>query len=396
MTVSDRWLLPDGVDELLPQNARVVEQLRRRLLDNISNWGYELISPPMIEFLESLLTGTGNDLNLQTLKVTDQLSGRLMGVRADITPQAARIDAHSLRQQGVTRLCYADAVIHARPAHLLTNRCPMQIGCELFGEASLVADVEVISLMLDTLKLAGLEKVHVDLAHVGIYRGLISEGGFERDTEAAIFDAIRRKSIPELEALLSGDTGNARVAKMLLQLTNASGGIEAVKNLKAIVEGASVEVLNAVEQLELITGQLQQRFPNIVLGFDFCELRGYNYHTGLVFAAYYPGYGHSVAKGGRYDAIGKEFGSERPATGFSADLKILAMLTSPDGADSKKGILAPFSNDLALWDTIERLRKTEKVVQSLSVEGVSHDEAAKLGCDRALVNENETWVVKPV
>jgi len=196
MTVSDRWLLPDGVDELLPRGARVVEQLRRRLLDNISNWGYELITPPMIEYIESLLTGTGNDLDLQTFKVTDQLSGRLMGVRADITPQAARIDAHCLRHQGVTRLCYADAVLHTRPAHLLTNRCPIQIGCELFGESSLSADVEIISLMLDTLELSGLEKIHVDLAHVGIYRGLIAESGLDEDTERAVFDALRRKSIP--------------------------------------------------------------------------------------------------------------------------------------------------------------------------------------------------------
>ncbi|MFD2231510.1 ATP phosphoribosyltransferase regulatory subunit [Alkalimarinus sediminis] len=395
MTVSDRWLLPDGVDELLPPNARVVEQLRRRLLDNISNWGYELITPPMIEFLESLLTGTGNDLNLQTLKVTDQLSGRLMGIRADITPQAARIDAHCLRQKGVTRLCYADAVIHARPAHLLTNRCPIQLGCELFGEASLAADIEVISLMLDTLKLAGLEKVHVDLSHVGIYRGLISKAGFERDTESAIFDAIRRKSIPELDELLSGTVGDVSIAKMLLQLANASGGVDAIKQIKSIVAGASSDVLNAVEQLESICDQLQQRYPNVELGFDFCELRGYNYHTGLVFAAYYNGYGHAVAQGGRYDAIGKEFGSERSATGFSADLKILATLASPDGIENKKGILAPFSDDNTLWDAIEQLRRSEKVVQSLSVEGEKSD-AVKLGCDRELVKENGSWVVKPI
>ena len=395
MTVSDRWLLPDGVDELLPSNARVVEQLRRRLLDNISNWGYELITPPMIEFLESLLTGTGNDLDLQTLKVTDQLSGRLMGIRADITPQAARIDAHCLRQKGVTRLCYADAVIHARPAHLLTNRCPIQVGCELFGEASLAADIEIISLMLDTLNLAGLEKVHVDLSHVGIYRGLISEAGFERDTERAIFDAIRRKSIPELDELLSGAVGNASIAKMLLQLANASGGIEAIKGIRSIVAGASTDVLNAVEQLESMCDQLQQRYPHVELGFDFCELRGYNYHTGLVFAAYYSGYGHAIAQGGRYDAIGKEFGSERSATGFSADLKILATLVSPDGMGNKKGIYAPFSDDIALWDTIDRLRKSEKVVQSLSADG-GRDSAAKLGCDRELVKENTNWVVKPI
>lgn len=395
MTVSDRWLLPDGVDELLPPGARVVEQLRRRLLDNISNWGYELITPPMIEYLESLLTGTGNDLNLQTFKVTDQLSGRLMGVRADITPQAARIDAHCLRQQGITRLCYADAVIHTRPAHLLTNRCPIQIGCELFGEPSLSADVEVISLMLDTLNLAGLEKVHVDLAHVGIYRGLIAKAGLNFETEQAVFDALRRKSMPELEELLPDDAGHADVTRMLRQMANAAGGIDAIQKIKTIVAGASDEVIKSVEQLEAICQQLLQRYPNIELGFDFCELRGYNYHTGLVFAAYYPGYGHAVAQGGRYDAIGKEFGSARSATGFSADLKILASLVAPEGAPQPLGILAPMAGDDTLWEAISLLRKSERVVQQLS-DAVGRDSAAELKCDRQLVQEDGCWVVRPI
>ena len=398
MTVSDRWLLPDGVDELLPPGARVVEQLRRRLLDNISNWGYELITPPMIEYLESLLTGTGNDLDLQTFKVTDQLSGRLMGVRADITPQAARIDAHCLRHRGVTRLCYADAVLHTRPAHLLTNRCPIQIGCELFGEPSLSADVEVISLMLDTLKLTGLEKVHVDLAHVGIYRGLIADAGLSADAERAVFDALRRKSIPELDELLSDESANTQVTRMLRDMANAAGGIDAIMNIKSIVAGASEEVLGAVDQLERICAQLQQRYPNIELGFDFCELRGYNYHTGLVFSAYYAGFGHAVAQGGRYNAIGTDFGSDRPATGFSADLKILASLVSPNGAESPKGILAPCDDDPSLWDAISSLRQTERVVQMLSYKeqsgGSLPNSGVEFECDRQLVKENDGWVVK--
>ena len=393
MTVSDRWLLPDGVDELLPRGARVVEQLRRRLLDNISNWGYELITPPMIEYIESLLTGTGNDLDLQTFKVTDQLSGRLMGVRADITPQAARIDAHCLRHQGVTRLCYADAVLHTRPAHLLTNRCPIQIGCELFGESSLSADVEIISLMLDTLELSGLEKIHVDLAHVGIYRGLIAESGLDEDTERAVFDALRRKSIPELDELLLGDSANPKITGMLREMANAAGGIDAIMNIKSIVAGASEEVLDAVGQLERICNQLQQRYPNIELGFDFCELRGYNYHTGLVFSAYYSGFGQAVAQGGRYNAIGTEFGSDRPATGFSADLKILASLVSPNGAELPKGILAPCGDDQSLWEAISLLRETERVVQLLS-DGSLPDSGAEFECDRQLVKENDSWVVK--
>ncbi len=226
MTVSDRWLLPDGgVEDILPPLAGRIESLRRDVMDTCQRWGgYQLVIPPLIEYLESLFTGTGHDLELQTFKLTDQLTGRMMGVRADMTPpQAARIDAHTLGQDGITRLCYAGHVLHTRPRHMLTGRTPIQAGCELFGSGSEAADMEVISLMLETLRVAGLPRLHLDLAHVSIYESLVSDAGFDRDTEAAVFDAMARKSVPELDRLL-GECVPGSAGFRLRQLARVSGG----------------------------------------------------------------------------------------------------------------------------------------------------------------------------
>lgn len=227
MTVSDRWLLPDGVEDILPPLAGRIESLRRDVMDTCQRWGYQLVIPPLIEYLESLFTGTGHDLELQTFKLTDQLTGRMMGVRADMTPQAARIDAHTLGQDGITRLCYAGHVLHTRPRHMLTGRTPIQAGCELFGSGSEAADMEVISLMLETLRVAGLPRLHLDLAHVSIYESLVSDAGFDRDTEAAVFDAMARKSVPELDRLL-GDCVPGSAGCRLRQLARVSGGVESL------------------------------------------------------------------------------------------------------------------------------------------------------------------------
>lgn len=325
MTVSDRWLLPDGVEDILPPLAGQIESLRRDVMDTCQRWGYQLVIPPLIEYLESLFTGTGHDLELQTFKLTDQLTGRMMGVRADMTPQAARIDAHTLGQEGITRLCYAGHVLHTRPRHMLTGRTPIQAGCELFGSESEAADMEVISLMLEALRVAGLSRVHLDLAHVSIFQSLIGAGDFDRDTRAAIFDAVGRKSVPELEELL-GDCPADSAGGRLLRLVPVSGGPEALAQARTILQGASEALDKALEKLDRVSEMLVRDFPEVSFGFDFCELRGYNYHTGLVFAAYVPGHGDAVAKGGRYDAIGQDFGRARPATGFSLDIRALVAL----------------------------------------------------------------------
>ncbi|MFV8570423.1 ATP phosphoribosyltransferase regulatory subunit [Marinobacter sp. SBS5] len=390
MTVSDRWLLPDGVEDILPPLAGRIESLRRDVMDTCQRWGYQLVIPPLIEYLESLFTGTGHDLELQTFKLTDQLTGRMMGVRADMTPQAARIDAHTLGQEGITRLCYAGHVLHTRPRHMLTGRTPIQAGCELFGSTSEAADLEIISLMLEALRVAGLPRVHLDLAHVSIYESLIASSGFDKDTEAAVFDAMARKSVPELDRLL-GDCEAGSSGALLRELARVSGGVEALEQARVILGGASEALDAALDKLSRVVEMLSRDFPEVSLGFDFCELRGYNYHTGLVFAAYVPGHGDSVAKGGRYDAIGSDFGRARPATGFSLDIRALVALG--ERVHHRSGaVWAPAVEDAALEGVISGLRMTETVIRQLP--GDEPADPALQGCDRQLVKKDGQWVVE--
>ena len=392
MTDSDRWLLPDGVEDILPPLAGQIETLRRSVMDTCQRWGYQLVIPPLIEYLESLFTGTGHDLALQTFKLTDQLTGRMMGVRADMTPQAARIDAHTLRQEGVTRLCYAGHVLNTRPQHMLAGRTPIQAGCELFGSASEAADREIISLMLEVLRVAGLPRVHLDMAHVGIYQALIREARFDKDTESAIFDAMRRKSVPELDILL-GDCEEGTPKARLKALARISGGRAALDQARAALSGASGEVTEALDQLERMADMLAEHYPEVTTGFDFCELRGYNYHTGLVFSAYCRGHGEAVAKGGRYDAIGQDFGRARPATGFSIDVRALVALAETR-AHRSGAIWAPAQTDPALAGVISGLRLTETVIQALPDDTVT--DPRQRGCDRQLVSQDGQWVVQPL
>ncbi len=392
MTVSDRWLLPDGVEDILPPLAGRIESLRRDVMDTCQRWGYQLVIPPLIEYLDSLFTGTGHDLELQTFKLTDQINGRMMGIRADMTPQAARIDAHTLRRDGVTRLCYAGHVLHTRPRHLLTGRTPIQAGCELFGSASEASDLEVISLMLETLRVAGLSRVHLDLAHVAIYQSLIAEAAFSELTEAAIFDAMRRKSLPELNTLLEEHAPGTPGAR-LRELAAITGGVEALEQARVVLNNASTTVSSALGQLERLAAVLMQTYPEISIGFDFCELRGYNYHTGLVFGAYVPGHGEAVGKGGRYDSIGREFGRARPATGFSLDVRALVAL-SERVTEVPGAIWAPMNDDVRLASVVSGLRRADTVVQALPEDNET-DPAAR-GCDRILVRRNEQWVVETI
>ncbi|MFO7787098.1 MAG: ATP phosphoribosyltransferase regulatory subunit [Halospina sp.] len=392
MSTSDRWLLPDGVADVLPPRAQKVEALRRELMDTYRRWGYELIIPPMIEYLQSLLTGTGNDLDLQTFKLTDQLTGRMMGVRADMTPQAARMDAHSLRRPGVTRLCYAGHVFHARPSSMLASRTPLQVGCELFGSRSSAADQEIIDLMLDTLTAAGVDTVHLDIAHVGIFQCLAEEAALGGDLEQRVFDALRRRSIPELDELLgTAEAGSARA--MLRELGRLSGGEGVPDAARQRLAGAPAPVLEAIDQLEQTAARVRERHPGVAVGFDFSELRGYNYHTGLVFAAYTPGQEEALAQGGRYDAVGEDFGRARPATGFSADLNRLLEAGRRAFGASGGAILAPAGTDAALRRRISELRQNDTVIQQLDDEA---GDGIPPGCDRQLVLRDGDWQVEPL
>jgi len=390
---SNRWLLPEGIEEVLPQQARQLEAMRRSLLDLFQSWGYDLVMPPFIEYIESLLTGTGNDLDLQTFKLTDQLTGRMMGVRADMTPQVARIDAHHLKSSAPTRLCYLGTVLHTRPGGFAGSRSLLQVGAELFGHAGIESDVEVLSLMVQTLKQTGVENLYLDLGHVGIYRGLVEQAGLEPEQEAILFDALQRKARPEITELLNEWSLPKAVADMLTRLTDLNGDDSVLSEARSVLKKASRPVQAALKNLQQIAVLLQQRLPDLKLNYDLAELRGYHYHTGAVFAAYVPGRGQAIAQGGRYDGIGRAFGLSRPATGFSTDLRILAVLAQQsDGICA--GILAPANGDADLQSVVQQLRAAgERVIFELSGQ---QGDAAALGCDRQLVKNTQGWEVKPV
>ena len=322
MTDVDRWLLPDGIEELLPPQAAKLEATRRRLLDKFETWGYELVVTPMVEFLDSLLTGTGSDLDLKTFKVTDQVSGRSMGIRADITPQVARMDAHSLQRDGESRLCYVGTVLHAKADNMLASRTPLSIGAELFGDTSSGGDLEIVSLMLDSVASVSNQPLHVELGDVGIYRSLVADAGLDPIDEQALFDKIQGKALPDLAILLSELNIEDKLAELLIVLPTLCGGESVIEQGKAIFKNYP-DVLERIDNLEVIANRLRSRIKQVQLNFDISELRGYNYHTGIVFAAYLAHSGVRVAKGGRYDDVGRVFGRARGATGFDIDLKTL-------------------------------------------------------------------------
>lgn len=390
MTLSDRWLLPEGIEELLPPAARRLEQLRRALLDLYDRWGYELVIPPLVEFIESLLIGTGHDLELQTCKLIDQVSGRLLGIRADMTPQVARIDAHPLQRSEPTRLCYLGTVLRTRGDSLGGSRSPCQAGVELYGHAGLESDLEVLSLMLETLAVAGLDNVHLDLGHVAIFRGLVRQTPLSLEQENALFAALQRKAVPEVVELLAA-TGLSDAQQALFRaLAELNGTAEVLAAAGERLADGGDEVQQALADLRYLADALQRRWPALPVSFDLAELRGYRYHTGVVFAAYVPGHGQEVARGGRYDNIGQVFGGARPATGFSTDLHTLLAL-GPPAPPSPPAIYAPADDDPALEAYIQALRgRGQRVIRALP--GAAGT-AAVLGCDRVLVHRRDGWEV---
>lgn len=320
------WMLPDGVEESLPEVAWRIEGLRRRLLDHYREHRYELILPPLIEHLDTLLTGVGSDLEGKTFKLTDPSGGRLLGLRADMTPQAARIAARHFANVPVVRFCYLGTVLHTRPDSLGGSRAPRQAGCEIFGEPGLGADLEILRLMLDTLRLAGVGAAHVDLGHVGIYRTLASKLGLEADDENAMFDILQRKSQPDLREFAQARRLPDAAARGLSALMDLNGDVTVLARARQMLDTREPVIAEALAALDRAAAELQRLAPGTPLHVDLGELRGYRYHTGLVFAAFVPGHGRDVARGGRYDGVGAEFGAARAATGFSADVNELLRL----------------------------------------------------------------------
>lgn len=388
MTLRERWLLPEGVDEVLPPHAAVLEQLCREVIDLYATWGYELVIPPLIEYLDSLLTGS--DLDIQTFKLTDQLTGRLMGLRADTTPQVARIDAHKLQRSTPTRLCYLGTVVHTRPEATGDSRCPLQVGAELYGHSGVESDAEVLCLMLETLKLIGQHKPYVDLGHMRIVRALVADAGLDTDQTIQLFDVMQRKAAVELDSLLADWSLKPQQVTAIRSLIDLNGGIGVLAEARETLRNCGEAVIAAIDELEQLVDIVSQRYPDVSFYIDPAELRGYHYHTGVMFAAYVEGHGAGVAYGGRYDDIGKSFGNARPATGFSVDLKRLLSLHTEDQRPPL-GILAPWSNDEALIRKVVELRQQgERVVTQLPGAESSADE---LDCDREIVNQNGQWQV---
>lgn len=386
MTMVDHWQLPDGVEEILPAQAETVERLRRTLLDLYRSWGYRLVIPPLVEFTESLLVGLGEDLDLLTFKLTDQLSGRTLGIRADITPQVARIDAHSLAEEGVTRLCYAGSTLHTRPKSLLASRSPIQLGAELYGDDSPGADVEIVRLMLATLETAGLTGITLDLGHVGIYEAVLVKAGLSDEQEKTVFDALQRKSVPDLELALEGVDQD--IAGLIVALVDLHGDASVLEKARRLFSASVPDALDGVQALEEIANDLRRQMPGLDIYFDLAELRGYHYHTGLVYAAYVAGNGQALANGGRYNDVGAVFGRARPATGFAADLK--ALVAQVASATNAGAISMPDADEEALNLLVSELRAAGEVV----INCLSGDPDPR--CDREIVEVDGQWRVRPL
>lgn len=369
----------------MPPEAAHLEDLRRRLLDAFGSHGYELVMPPLLEYVESLLTGSGHDLDLRTFKLVDQLSGRSMGLRADITPQVARIDAHLLNRRGVTRLCYCGNVVHTLPTSFTGTREPLQLGLELYGHAGLEADIEVLRLLALALATGGLAASRIDLSHVRVFRALTQAAAVSAELEQELFAAMQGKDLPTIRELVVDV--HEPVRSGLLALPELYGD-RAVLAEAARVLPADPAIAAALAELE----RLADACDDLPLSFDLADLRGYHYHSGVMFAAYAARSATAVALGGRYDEVGKVYGRARPATGFSMDLRELARLSPAE--PGKKAILVTWPEDDGLHAEAARLRATgERVVLALPGHEGSWREA---GCDRILVRRDETWCIEPL
>jgi len=385
----NRWLLPEDIADVLPAKARKVEQLRRSLLDLYRSYGYELVAPPLLEFLDSLLTGTGSDLNLQTFKLVDQLSGRTLGLRADMTPQVARIDAHLLNRTGVTRLCYAGSIAHTRTPIGCSSREELQLGAEIYGHAGWEADLEALTLLLQTLQTAGLKQVYLDLSHAGILTGILADQAIPKEDIETLYGLLQskdRSGLANWSRNLPQPVGHA-----LMALTELSGPATEVLARARKVLPSNALVSDALALLEQLTTAIASTPSAPEVSIDLADLRGYQYHSGMMFTAYVDALSQPIARGGRYDHVGQAFGRARPATGFSIDLLTLAGLSTD--LEERSAILAPWVSDASLNAAIQALRAAGEIVVQLAPGDAAL--SAEYRLDRVLVEQGGTWKVQP-
>lgn len=385
--MSRAWLLPEHLADVLPDEARRVESLRRRLVDQATSSGFELVIPPLLEHLESLLTGTGRELDLRTFKLVDQLGGRTLGLRADTTPQAARIDAHLLNRPGVTRLCYCGPVLHTRPAGVQASREPLQFGAELFGHSGLEADLEVLELALDGLTEAGFSTLTLDLADARILRGVLAGVPADAQVLQDVVAALAHKDEALLAELSRGFPPPAREG--LRSLLGLYGGLEVLERAGQLLPSVPL-VRSALDELGRIARHIGAGWPDITLGVDLGDASGYAYYSGPRFSVYASGCPDALARGGRYDEVGAAFGRNRPAVGFSVDLKVIASRLPP--AARPAAVRAPWSGDATLRAAVRRLRDGgETVVYHLPGDELSQEAFA---FDRELTEVGGRWVLR--
>jgi ATP phosphoribosyltransferase regulatory subunit len=384
----NRWLLPENIADILPSEARKIEDLRRILLDRFQAYGYELVMPPMLEYLDSLLTGSGQDLNLKTFKLVDQISGRTLGLRADMTPQVARIDAHLLNRQGVTRLCYAGSILHTRAAAGSSSREQLQLGAEIYGHAGWEADLEIQALLNDVLNLSQVGEITLDMSHAGLLTAILGDFSPQAESLEALYTALQTKDLPGLNQVLKDWPSEVKSA--VLALASLSGSPQKVLDQARQNLPKTAAVIAALDELERLCSAVAGLPNSPQLNLDLADLKGYQYHSGVMFAAYVEGLPVAIARGGRYDMVGKAFGRSRPATGFSLDIMTLARISKKDSR--KTAILAPWANDPKLSQEIAQLRSQGQVVIQL-LPGHEQD-GDEFHCDRELVNQKGAWVIK--
>lgn len=380
------WLLPESLADVLPAEARRIEELRRELLDLYRTYGFELVAPPLVEYIDSLLSGTGSDLDLRTCKLVDQLSGRTLGVRADMTPQVTRIDAHLLNRAGVTRLCYCGNVLHARPSDLLSSRELLQIGAEIYGHAGFEADLEIIQLVLETVAIAGVRNPRLDLCHPGVLRAILKSDPAAAELAQDAIRLMRDKDVPGLGELAARAPGiRPETLKALQLLPTLYGGPDVLKVARRELP-ALPGVAEALDALQAVVDAM----PNVSFSVDLADVGGYAYHSGVKFALYAEGWHDALVSGGRYDDVSHAFGRARPATGFSLDLRKLAAGLPP--AERARAVRAPWGQAPALTEAVRRLRRSgEIVVQVLPGHEQDQDEFV---CDRELALQDGVWTVK--